>query len=181
MDLKRFRIYVPDTRVWKGWGYIIDPLARRIEVDPPYKYMVIVDNTFMFEASTEELGESPDWDYNNPRCTVLDFGGFWTKTIQLNCLFQKNPGDSFHSVELYYGDLFIGEFDCTGMEECRINRTFEMTESGIGRIALPAAVGIAAIGGLYIKNPELIRRTAEGIISTARRGVSWVRSVRRGR
>ncbi len=65
-----FRLYVHNTRVWKGWDWVILPDGRKVSVSPgKYLKFYRVEEDFVeagFEDLTEEIGQHPDYDYDEP-------------------------------------------------------------------------------------------------------------------
>jgi hypothetical protein len=106
-DVKKFYIYVAESRVWKLYDKIILPDGR-VVTEAPGRYMKIIGNSiFGFEDNTEEVGERPDWDYNEPYCVVEDIRGIVYKTVKLKCDFDGRD----HHVHLYYGRMKVAEFE----------------------------------------------------------------------
>jgi hypothetical protein len=108
VDVKRFWIYVHTTRVKKGWDWVELPDGRRVSV-PPGKYMRVfeVDGkpAFGFEDLTEEIGETPDYDYETPMCIVEEELDGVQKAARLRCRFTGR-----YRVSLYYDGVKVAEF-----------------------------------------------------------------------
>jgi hypothetical protein len=108
VDVKRFWIYVHTTKVKKGWDWVELPDGRRISV-PPGKYMKVfeVDGkpAFGFEDLTEEIGETPDYDYETPMCIVEEELDGAQKVARLRCRFTGR-----YRVSLYYDGVKVAEF-----------------------------------------------------------------------
>jgi hypothetical protein len=102
-DVRKFRIFTVNTRVWKGYDYIILPDGRLVKVAPG-KYMRVTPNSFGFEDLTEELGQKPDWDYDEPACTFT-VSGVVFKTVTLRCRYTGG-----YENHLYYGRIKVYEF-----------------------------------------------------------------------
>jgi len=108
VDLNKFWIYVHTTGVKKGYNWIELPDGTRMSV-PEGKYMKIftVDNknAFGFEDLTEEIGETPDYDFETPMCIILDEIGETNINVSLDCKFTGR-----YRVSLYYDGIKISEF-----------------------------------------------------------------------
>jgi hypothetical protein len=108
VDVKRFWIYVHTTRVKKGWDWVELPDGRRVSVQPG-KYMRVfeVDGkpAFGFEDLTEEIGETPDYDYETPMCIVEEELDGVQKAARLRCRFTGR-----YRVSLYYDGVKVAEF-----------------------------------------------------------------------
>jgi len=106
MDLRKFRIFVENTGVWKGWDYVILPDGRRISVRPG-KYMKVDERAmaFAFEDATEEVGEEPDYDFDEPACTVLSIEGIVWKRARLRCRYG-----AANRIQLWYGKYPVATF-----------------------------------------------------------------------
>jgi hypothetical protein len=108
VNVKRFWIYVHTTRVKKGWDWVELPDGRRVSV-PPGKYMRVfeVDGkpAFGFEDLTEEIGETPDYDYETPMCIVEEELDGVQKAARLRCRFTGR-----YRVSLYYDGVKVAEF-----------------------------------------------------------------------
>jgi len=90
MDFKRFSIYVRNTKVLKGWDWIVLPDGRRVSVAPG-KYLKPISEkplVFGFEDLTVEIGEKPDWDFNEPRCELVSETGVFKKNVKLRCTYE---------------------------------------------------------------------------------------------
>jgi len=107
MDLRKFKIFVEDKGVWKGWDYVVLPDDRRVPV-PPGKYMRVDERamTFAFEDLTEEIGEEPDYDFDEPACAVLSIEGIVEKTVRLGCRY----GAGYRN-QLWYGRFPVATFE----------------------------------------------------------------------
>jgi hypothetical protein len=103
-DVRKFKIYVVNTRVWKGFDYIVLPDGRVVSVTPG-KYMKVTANSFGFEDLTEELGQKPDYDYDEPACTIESVSGVVFKTVKLRCRYTAG-----YENHLYYGKVKVFEF-----------------------------------------------------------------------
>jgi hypothetical protein len=89
VDYKRFSIFVATTKVHKGWDYVILPDGRKISV-PPGKYLKAFQEkplVFGLEDLTEEIGEKPDWDFDEPRCEVVKTK---SSVSEKKCLGEQN-------------------------------------------------------------------------------------------
>ena len=105
LDLRKFKIYVVDRGVWKGYDYVILPDGNVVKVRPG-KYMKVTARGFSFEDLTEELNQEPDYDYNEPSCSIESVSGFVVKTVKLRCSY-----DSSYNIRLYYGAVKVHEFE----------------------------------------------------------------------
>jgi len=108
VDLQKFWVYIHTTKVKKGYNWIELPDGTRMSV-PEGKYMKIftVDNknAFGFEDLTEEIGETPDYDFETPMCVILDESGETYINVSLDCKFTGR-----YRVSLYYDGIKISEF-----------------------------------------------------------------------
>jgi hypothetical protein len=105
LDLKKFKIYVVDRRVWKGYDYVILPDGNIVKVRPG-KYMKVTARGFSFEDLTEELNQEPDYDYDDPSCSIESVSGFVVKTVKLRCSYGAS-----YNIRLYYGAVKVHEFE----------------------------------------------------------------------
>jgi hypothetical protein len=140
VDLKLFNIYVRTSRVRKGYDWLVLPDGSRITVKPG-KYMSIVPSGFGFEDLTEEIGEEPDYDFDEPFCVIEEESGFIVKKVKMKC-----DIGSARTIDLYYGDKLVAsgligyrgnipvEFEYTSIPE------LFGTAAGIG-----AAVAVAVL------------------------------------
>lgn len=137
VNLKLFNIYVRNTRVRKGYDWLILPDGRRISVAPG-KYMSIAPSVFGFEDWTEEIGEKPDYDYNEPVCTVSE-SGFVVRTVTVKCMH-----DGVTTVDLYYGDKLV-------VPEIKAGREYTggFTYVSLRDVAITAGAGGAIAALLY--------------------------------
>ena len=71
--MPRFYIYCVTKNVWKYWDYLILPDGRRVSIPAGKYYKIFSYKPFSFgiEDMTEEIGEKPDWDFNEPQITIL--------------------------------------------------------------------------------------------------------------
>jgi len=102
-DLKKFWIVVANTGVVKTYDRIdhIGLTGKWSIPVPPGKYLKIYDDrSFGFEGLTEEIGEKPDWDYDEPYCVVKEVTGFIHKTVRLKYRFSGG-----RTVYLCYGTI----------------------------------------------------------------------------
>jgi hypothetical protein len=105
LDLRKFKIYVVDRRVWKGYDYVILPDGDVVKVRPG-KYMKVTARGFAFEDLTEELNQEPDYDYDEPSCSIESVSGFVVKTVKLRCSYGSS-----YNIRLYYGAVKVHEFE----------------------------------------------------------------------
>jgi hypothetical protein len=108
VDYRRFKTYVVNTGVWKGYDYIILPDGSRVGVEPG-KYLKLFSEeplVFGFEDLTEELGERPDWDFDEPKCEVVDESGFIMKTVRLKCTYTAG-----YENHLYFNNTLVAVFE----------------------------------------------------------------------
>jgi hypothetical protein len=141
---RKFKIYVVNTKVWKGYDYVILPDGRLVKVTPG-KYMRVTTNSFAFEDLTEELGQKPDYDYDEPACTFT-VSGVVFKTVKLRCRYTAG-----YENHLYYGKVKVFEFKPGGYER---EISFRYVDRAEGIIA-SALAGVAGGGATY-----LLRRNA---------------------
>jgi hypothetical protein len=150
-DVRKFRIYVVNTKVWKGYDYVILPDGRRVSV-PPGKYMRIGKTAdgkmaFAFEDLTEEIGEKPDYDFNEPYCVVEEVSQAIIKKVRLSC--QYEGGYENH---LYYGNVKVFEFKGGSYSK---EITFSYCDRDEGILAsVTAGAGIGATTYLVSKNAQ---------------------------
>jgi hypothetical protein len=94
--------------VKKGYDWVELPDGRKINVSEG-KYMKIfkVDDkdAFGFEDLTEEIGETPDYDFETPMCVILDETGETDISVSLDCKFTGR-----YRISLYYDGIKISEF-----------------------------------------------------------------------
>lgn len=133
-DVRKFRVYVVNTGVWKGFDYIVLPDGRVVSVTPG-KYMRVAANSFGFEDQTEELGQKPDYDYDEPFCTFT-VSGVVFKTVKLSC--RYGAGYENH---LYYGKVKVFEF-----EPGSYTREISFNYLDRGETALASMI-LGAVGG----------------------------------
>jgi hypothetical protein len=71
--MSHFYIYVETKNVWKYWDYLILPDGSRVSIPAGKYYKIYFYRLFSFgiEDMTEEIGEEPDWDFNEPQITIL--------------------------------------------------------------------------------------------------------------
>jgi hypothetical protein len=138
VNLKLFNIYVRDTRVRKGYDWLVLPDGRRVSVAPG-KYMLITPSGFGFEDMTEEIGEKPDYDYNEPVCVVSE-SGFVVRTVTVKCRL-----DGVTTVDLYYGDKLV-------VPEIRAGREYTggFTYVSLRDVAITAGAGGAIAVLVYL-------------------------------
>ena len=142
VDVKRFKIYVTNTKVWKGWDYVVLPDGRKVEV-PPGKYVKVfseVPLVFGFEDLTEEIGQRPDWDFNEPRLEVVEESGIITKKVKMRATYE-----AAYEVHLYFDDALVHEFK-PGAYSVDIEFSYTEVEWPIIAGALvPIAFGLAVV------------------------------------
>lgn len=145
-DLKKFWIADITSGVVKTYDRIGLTDRRPIPV-PPGKYLKIYDDrSFGFEELTEEIGEKPDWDYDEPYCVVKEVTGFIRKTVRLKYRFSGE-----HEIYLCYGIMTTAWF----APVCRFRPgeyEGEVTFSYIDRdeaLMACAGAGVAAGGAGY--------------------------------
>jgi len=136
VDVRLFNIYVQESGVGKGYDWLVLPGKGRVAVQPG-KYMKIAGNSFGFEDRTEEVGERPDYDYDEPYCTVVEDSGFIVKRAVLNC--KLGIGGS--NVDLYYGSKLIAR----GLTGYRDNVVLEFTYVSLGEL-----LGVSAVAGVLV-------------------------------
>jgi len=138
-DPKKFWTKVVTTNVVKGYDYVILPDGRRIPV-PSGKYMKITNvagkAVFAFEDMTGEIGEKPDWDFEEPYCVVESISGAVVKSVRLKCKYT-----ALYENHLYYGRVKVCEFKPGNYE---VNVTFSYVDRDE---ALIASVGAGALAG----------------------------------
>jgi hypothetical protein len=71
--MKRLYIYCLTKKVWKYWDYLILPDGSIVSIPAGkyYKRFSYKPYSFGIEEMTEEIGEKPDWDFDEPRITIL--------------------------------------------------------------------------------------------------------------
>jgi hypothetical protein len=140
VDVRLFNIYVHESRVRKGYDYLVLPDGKRVSVAPG-KYMRIVDNSFGFEDLTEEIGERPDYDFDEPYCVFAGESGFVSKRVVLKC----KLGIGGRKVDLYYGDKLVAS-SLTGFRD---DVSIEFTYVSMGELLGVVAVAGAAVLGFF--------------------------------
>jgi hypothetical protein len=134
VDLKLFNIFVRETRVRKGYDWLVLPDGRRVSI-PPGKYMRITANSFAFEDMTEEVGEKPDYDFDEPYCVVSE-SGFVAKTVRLDCVIGSS-----RTIDLYYGERLVA----AGLTGYRALPPIHFVEVSIPELLLAVAAGAGAV------------------------------------
>jgi len=146
VDVKRFWIYIYDTRVSKGWDWVKLPDGRVVKVREG-KYVKIYREKpleFGFEDLTEEIGQKPDWDYDEPRVKIIEEKGFIVKTVRIEC----RQGGAY-DVALYYNNIKVYDSKIHGKGPVTIEFKYVESKKLIPTtlLAILSAVGI----GLAIK------------------------------
>ncbi|MEM4975719.1 MAG: hypothetical protein QXT64_00165 [Desulfurococcaceae archaeon] len=145
VDFKRFSIYVANRKVRKGWDYIILPDGKRVSVEPG-KYLKLLSEKplkFGFEDLTEEIGEKPDWDFDEPICEVVEETGIVSKKVRLKCTYGAG-----YENHLYFDNVLIYKFTPGGYT---VEISFTYTDwkpvimGVVGGVAATAAIITAAI------------------------------------
>jgi len=136
--VRKFSVYDETRGVWKGWDYVVLPDGRRVDVAPG-KYVRVFSEeplTFGFEDMTEEVGEAPDYDFDEPLLTVVGESGFVTKNVRLRAKYGGS-----RKIRLYYGNTEVHVFS-PGFYTADVEFTY--TEVGWLMIAaaIPAAAGL---------------------------------------
>jgi hypothetical protein len=148
-DVRKFKIFIVNTRVWKGYDYVVLPDGRVVRVAPG-KYMRVTADGFGFEDLTEELGQRPDWDYDEPACTIESVSGVVFKTVKLRCRYSGG-----YENHLYYGKTKVFEF-----KRGRYTREVSFSYLDRGETALASMVlGVAGGGLAYART----RRAGAGL------------------
>lgn len=108
VDYKRFSTFVKNTGVRKGWDYVVKPDGTRVAVEPGKYFRVSTEKPLVFgiEDLTEEIGQTPDWDFNEPICEVLEESGLFRKTIRLKCTYSSG-----YENHLYFDNKLVEEFE----------------------------------------------------------------------
>ena len=170
-DPRKLMIYVEERMVWKGYDFVILPPNQYVDVEPG-KYMLIRDLgdgkiLVGFEEDTVEANESPDYDFDEPRCIVTPEKGLFTNTYKLVCDYSGTK-----TVQLWYGDRRLYTFACTILG-CPEGVEITITEPAPGRILVPASIALAGVGLAVALSPRF-RSTIEEL---ARRGFAGARAV----
>jgi hypothetical protein len=139
LDPRKFKIYVEDRRVWKGYDYVILPDGEVVKVRPG-KYMKVTARGFAFEDMTEELDQTPDYDYDEPSCTIESVSGIIVKTVKLRC-----SNGSSYKIHLYYGAVKVHEFERGFYDKDISFKYIDRTESVIASVV----AGLAGGGATY--------------------------------
>jgi hypothetical protein len=107
VDIERFSLYVATKNVWKTWSHVILPDGKILMV--PGKYIKVSSEkplAFGFEDMTEEIGENPDYDYQQPYIEVIqETKNFIVNTIKLKYTYK---GD--YENHLYFDNVLIRKF-----------------------------------------------------------------------
>jgi len=116
-QLKQFWIHVLDTDVKKGWDWI-EVKGERISV-PDGKYMRIEEVEkgkvwqTMFEDLTEEIGEIPNYDFNEPilEVTLIKPGTLKVRGLLYEGLYRQSL---YFKQNILYEDFGAGTFEDFG-------------------------------------------------------------------
>jgi hypothetical protein len=124
--------------VRKGYDWLVLPDGRRVSI-PPGKYMRLAPSGFGFEDWTEEIEQMPDYDYDEPACTVSE-SGFVVRTVTVRCWLG-----GLTTVDLYYGDELV-------ISEIRAGREYtgSFTYVSLRDVAFTAGAGGAIAVLLYL-------------------------------
>lgn len=134
VDIKHFHIWVRPTDVKKGWDWI-EIRGQRRSIAPGKYVKIYGPRKFGFEDLTEEIGETPDYDYNEPLVEVVEERGVIQKTIVLRITW-----DAGYHIQLYYKGRLVSDSQSGAGQTVTIN---EVNYSPIvigGAIAVPAIV-----------------------------------------
>jgi len=104
--IKQFNTFVGNTRVRKYWDYLILPGGTRVNIREG-KYFRIYSLwpvVFGIEDMTEEIGEKPDWDFDEPKVRIL----FLTSIKDPHGRLQLE-WEAAYSNDLYIGNRLIYE------------------------------------------------------------------------
>jgi hypothetical protein len=138
-DPRKFKIYIVDRRVWKGYDYVILPDGDVVKVRPG-KYMRVTARGFSFEDMTEELNQEPDYDYDEPSCSIESASGFLVKTVKLRCSYGSS-----YNIRLYYGAIKVHEFERGFYDKDISFKYIDRTEAVIAS----AVAGLVGGGATY--------------------------------
>lgn len=139
LNPRKFKIYVVDRGVWKGHDYVILPDGNVVKVRPG-KYMKVTARGFSFEDLTEELDQTPDYDYDDPSCSIESVSGFVVKTVKLRCSYGSS-----YNIRLYYGAVKVHEFERGSYDKDVSFKYIDRTEAVIAS----AVAGLAGGGATY--------------------------------
>jgi hypothetical protein len=137
LDLRKFKIYIVDRRVWKGYDYVILPDGNVVKVRPG-KYMKVTARGFSFEDMTEELNQEPDYDYDEPSCSIESVSGLVVKTVKLRCSYGSS-----YNIRLYYGAIKVHEFEKGFYDRDISFKYIDRTEGVIASAVAGVAGGVA--------------------------------------
>jgi len=103
--MPHFYIYCETTNVWKYWDYLILPDGRRVSIPAGKYYKIFSYKPFSFgiEDMTEEIGESPHWDFNEPQITILSLTSLKPPHGRL----KIEWGASYHNILYYDGQQLV--------------------------------------------------------------------------
>ncbi len=139
LDPRKFKIYIVDRRVWKGYDYVILPDGNVVKVRPG-KYMKVTARGFSFEDLTEELNQEPDYDYDEPSCSIESVSGLVVKTVKLRCSYGSS-----YDIHLYYGAVKVHEFRRGFYDTDVMFKYIDRTEGVIASVL----AGVAGGGATY--------------------------------
>jgi hypothetical protein len=116
--ISHFSIYVTDTEVWKYWDYLMLPDGSRVSIPAGKYYKIFSYRPFSFgiEEMTEEIGESPDWDFNEPKITVLSLTSLRPPHGSLRIEWEA----VYHNILYYDGQQLLDMPSGTGSTEITI-------------------------------------------------------------
>jgi len=152
LDIKKFSIHTLNTNVWKGYGWVKLPDGRVIQT---MKYVKVQGNSIGFEDLTEEIGEIPDYDYDEPWLTIVSVTGFIKKTVKIKARYGAG-----YTNEVYYGNQKIYTFE-PGLYEKEITFTYVDTSDAV---MLSSFLGFVIPSGYqYYKTKKMDKAIMYGV------------------
>ena len=145
VDVRKFWLYVYNTKVAKGWDWVKLPDGRVVKVTPG-KYVKVFSEkplVFGFEDLTEEIGQKPDYDYDEPRVKVVSESGLFVKVVELECYF----GGAYDGA-LYYGNVKVYDTKEHGKDKVRVR--FSYVDWGNIALAILSA-SVIGLGALTLR------------------------------
>jgi hypothetical protein len=116
--MPHFYIYCKTKKVWKYWDYLILPDGRKVSIPAGKYYKIFSYKPFSFgiEDMTEEIGESPHWDFDEPQITILSLTSLKPPHGRLKVEWEA----SYHNILYYDGQQLVDMTPGVGSTEVTI-------------------------------------------------------------